>query len=134
MTALITQSTAAIQAVRELESALLASPQVNVPIEHSLHAGVYARTARIPAGAVVTGAEIKVSTVLVLSGDATVYTGDGEIRLTGYHVIEADAGRKSAFLAHADTALTMLFASRARSVDEAEREFTDEFDALASRR
>jgi len=134
MTALITQSTAAIQAVRALESALLASPQVNVPIEHSLHAGVYARTARIPAGAVVTGAEIKVSTVLVLSGDATVYTGDGEIRLTGYHVIEADAGRKSAFLAHADTALTMLFASRARSVDEAEREFTDEFDALASRR
>lgn len=134
MTALITQSTAAIQAVRALESALLASPQVNVPIEHSLHAGVYARTARIPAGAVVTGAEIKVATVLVLSGDATVYTGDGEIRLTGYHVIEADAGRKSAFLAHADTALTMLFASRARSVDEAEREFTDEFDALASRR
>jgi len=134
VTALITQSTAAIQAVRALESALLASPQVNVPIEHSLHAGVYARTARIPAGAVVTGAEIKVSTVLVLSGDATVYTGDGEIRLTGYHVIEADAGRKSAFLAHADTALTMLFASRARSVDEAEREFTDEFDALASRR
>lgn len=134
MTALVHQPAAAIQAVRALESAILASPQVRVPIEHSLHAGVYARTARIPAGVVVSGAEIKVATVLVLSGDATVYTGDGEIRLTGYHVIEADAGRKSAFLAHADTALTMLFASRARSVDEAEREFTDEFDALASRR
>jgi len=105
-----------------------------MPIEHSLHAGLYARTARIPAGVVVTGAEIKLATVLVLSGDATVYTGDGEIRLTGYHVIEASAGRKSAFLAHADTALTMLFASQARSVDEAEREFTNEFDALASRR
>lgn len=134
MTALAHQPAAAIQAVRALESALLASPQVHMPIEHSLHAGLYARTARIPAGVVVTGAEIKLATVLVLSGDATVYTGDGEIRLTGYHVIEASAGRKSAFLAHADTALTMLFASQARSVDEAEREFTDECDALASRR
>jgi hypothetical protein len=60
---------------------------------------------------------------------------DGEpLELTGYHVLPAAAGRKQALLARADTHLTMIFATRATSVAEAEAEFTDEADRLASRR
>jgi hypothetical protein len=123
----------AIGKVRALEHAVRALPQVEVPIEHVLHAGMYARTARIPAGVIVTGAYIRLATVLIVSGDVTVDTGDGPARLTGYHVVEAAAGRKQAFITHTDTALTMLFPTQARTVEEAESEFTNEADRLTTR-
>ncbi|MFU2088159.1 hypothetical protein ACLQ84_23620 [Bordetella bronchiseptica] len=125
-------SAEAIDRVRRLEGALAELPQVEIPTAHLFHAGVYARTIRIPAGVALTGALIKVSTVLVFSGHATVFIGGEAVELHGYHVIPASAGRKQAFVAHADTDLTMLFPSEARSVAEAEAEFTDEADLLLS--
>lgn len=123
----------AVDKVRELENQLLQAPQVDIETRHVLHGGMYARTIRIPAGVMLTGALIKLPTVLVLSGRATVYIGDGTIELEGHHVIPASAGRKQAFLAHADTDLTMLFPTRATTIEEAEAEFTDEADRLMSR-
>jgi hypothetical protein len=63
-----------------------------------------------------------------------VTVGDQTRELAGYHVIAASKGRKQAFFALEDTHLTMLFPTRASSIEEAEREFTDEFDRLMSRR
>ena len=125
----------AIDRVRCLENATLGLPQEDIPTAHLLHAGMYARTIRIPAGVVLTGALIKLPTVLIVSGDCTVFIGEDEpMRLSGYHVLPASAGRKQAFLAHLDTDLTMLFPSRAQTVDEAEAEFTDENHLLLSRK
>jgi hypothetical protein len=120
--------------VRRLEAVLEGLPQVEIPTHHVLHAGMYARSVVLPAGAWVTGAHIQVATVLIVSGDVTV-ANDGEgVRITGYVVLPADANRKQAFFAHAQTHLTMLFPTAARSVEEAELEFTDEADRLMSRR
>lgn len=125
---------AAIEKVRALEDVLATLPdQVTCDTWHVLHGDMYARTIRIPAGVMLTGALIKVPTMLVINGDVTVYANDQEIRATGYHVVPASAGRKQAFMAHADTDLTMIFASLAGSVHEAEEEFTDEADRLMSR-
>ena len=123
----------ALEQVRRLEGAMLELPQVDIPTAHLLHAGLYARTIRIPAGVALTGALIKVATVLIFSGHATVYIGAQAIELHGYHVIPASAGRKQAFVAHADTDLTMLFPSTAQSVADAEADFTDEAHMLLSR-
>lgn len=87
----------------------------------------------IPAGVVITGALIDVPTILIVDGDATVNTGDGAARLTGYRVLAASAGRRQAFVAHADTHLTMIFATRADDVAAAEGEFTSEAGLLLSR-
>lgn len=121
-----------IDKVRKLESAILETPQVNIPIEHVLHAGVYARTVMVPAGVVITGALIKIPTVLVISGNAKVFIGDETIEIKGQHVIPASAGRKQAFLAIEDTSITMIFQTDAKTVQDAEKEFTDEFDRLTS--
>jgi hypothetical protein len=123
----------AIARVRRLEAALLELPQVPIATDHVLHGGMYARTIMIPAGVVLTGALIRVPTVLILAGDATVDTGEDAVRLTGYHVLAASAHRRQAFLAHADTWLTMVFATRAATVEQAEDEFTDEAHLLLSR-
>lgn len=128
-------SPAAIDQVRRLESAARDLPQVALETHHVLHAGLYARTVRVPAGVVITGALVRIATLLVVDGDVLVHVDDGApIRLQGHHVLPAAAGRKQAFLAQADTHITMIFASGAASIADAEAEFTDEADILASRR
>ena len=69
-----------------------------------------------------------------MHGDALVHVESGPLELHGYNVVPASAGRKQAFVALTDTHLTMIFATDARDVDAAEREFTDEFDKLMTRR
>ncbi len=121
-------SDTAIDTVRRLEAAALEHPQVSIAVDHFLHAGLYSRTVLVPAGVMIT-----VPTLLIVRGDTTVYVGDGTMRLEGYHVVRADAGRKQAFVAHGDTHLTMIFPTQAATVEEAEREFTNEVDKLQSR-
>lgn len=123
-----------IDRVRELEDQLRKLPQICIETDHVLHGGMYARTICIPAGVVLTGALIRVPTLLVFDGHVTVNTGDGEsILLQGYRVLAASAPRRQAIIAHRDTHMTMMFATRAKTVAEAEDEFTEEVHLLASR-
>ncbi|CAB4133140.1 hypothetical protein UFOVP140_42 [uncultured Caudovirales phage] len=129
-----TMSESAIEKVRTFESLMAERPQEEIGTEHVIHGGMYARTILIPAGVAITGAEIKLATVLVLQGDALAYTDDGAIELHGYNVIPASAGRKQAFVALTDTWLTMIFPTSAQSIEQAEDEFTDEAHMLLTRR
>lgn len=119
----------AVDKVRALEQRAMQLEQTPITTHHLIHAGVYARTIMIPAGVVLTGALIKRATVVTVSGDVETNAG----RITGYHVLPASAHRKQAFLAHSDTHITMSFATQAKTVEEAEAEFTDEADLLFSR-
>ncbi len=125
---------AEVDKVRQLEDATLRLPQVDVPTDHVFHAGMYARTIMIPAGVALTGAQIKIPTILIISGDTLVYGESGSTRYTGYHVALGQSGRKQAFYALQDTYLTMLFPTNATTTDEAERAFTDEYGKLFSRK
>lgn len=122
-----------VGAIRELEAVNLRHPQLPAVTYHLIHAGMYARTLTLPAGSVLTGALIKRATILIFNGDATIATGEGSERLSGFHVIAASAHRKQAFLAHGETTLTMIFPSSARDIEAAEAAFTDEADRLFSR-
>lgn len=121
--------------VRRIEEQVLAVDQVDIPTHHVIHAGIYSRTICIPAGVVLTGALIKIATTLVVCGRASVIIGDGEeVLIDGYRVLACSAGRKQAFIAHIDTWLTMSFKTGARTVEEAEEQFTDEAALLFSRK
>ncbi len=124
----------AIDKVREIEKITLKLEQVKIRTEHHLHAGLYARHIVIPAGVLLTGALIKIPTLLITNGEVVLYLGDKETRrLVGYNTLRTGANRKAAFLAVTDTDLTMIFATKAETVEEAENEFTDEAHMLASR-
>lgn len=123
-----------IEMVRQVEAHNLRAPQVDIETTHALHAGLYARTIMIPAHVRLTGALMKIPTLLVFCGDAHVMMGDHLQHLVGYHVLEGEAGRKQVFRTYADTWLTMSFATQATTVEEAETEFTDEYDRLMSRK
>lgn len=126
----------AISLVRALERHSLDHVEQVLPItQHLIHAGMYHRTILVPKGMTLTGAHIKIATTLIINGDASMFIEEGEtIRFVGYNVRAGMPGRKSAFHANEDTNLTMIFPTKARTVEEAEAEFTDEADRLFSRR
>lgn len=105
-------------------------PQLRWQIEHVLHGGMYSRTCRLSPGNLIVGVLIKVPTQLVIHGKAHVFTGDKWHTVEGFQVIAASAGRKQVFLALEDTEITMIFATKAKTIREAEERFTDEFAGL----
>lgn len=127
-------SEAAIDKVRQLEAIVGTLPQVQIRTHHFLHAGMYSRTVFVPAGVLITGVLIKVPTLLISDGDATVYVDGTPMFLRGRCVVRAEGGRKQAFFAETDLHLTMLFATSAATVEEAEAEFTSEPELLQTRR
>jgi hypothetical protein len=104
-----------------------------VKVDNILHGGMYARTLVVPAGVAVAGALIKISTLLIVRGHAVVYVGDKSVEVKGYHIFAASPHRKQALLAIEDTQCTMIFPSNAKTVFDAENEFTDEADKLFTR-
>lgn len=132
-TGLSTSSPEALEGVRRIETLVRSVEQLEIPTEHVLHAGMYARTIRVPAGTVFTSVLIKIATLVVIHGDAEVFTGDGWIAIGGYGVMAGGAFRKQVYVARSGVEMTMVFPTQAQTVDEAEREFTDEVDELMSR-
>lgn len=125
-------SAEAIERVREIEAHILATQfQPDLHMQHTIHGGVYTRTCTLPAGLVLTGALIKIPTTLIVHGECFIWLGGEGKRLTGCTILTASAGRKQAFRAITDTTITMIFPTKAKTVPECEREFTDEFSQLA---
>lgn len=125
---------AILATLNRVQEKMLALPQIEVRTEHVLHGGMYVRTIRLEPDVVLMGALIKIPTTLIVSGRTKVFTGENWIELDGYHVIPAMAGRKQIFVTQEKTMITMMFRSDAQTVEQAEREFTDESEALMSRK
>jgi hypothetical protein len=123
-----------VAALNELEARVTGQEPVDVPTEHVIHAGVYARTIAMPADMVLIGVTIKRATLVIVTGSAAVLVGREWMRLEGYNVIPGSAGRKQVFVSYSPVIITMLFPTQAKTVEEAEAEFTDEGDRLLSRR
>lgn len=128
-----TMSVEEVNQVRMLENELLTMPQVKIATHHILHAGMYARTITVPAGIVLTGSLMKIPTLLIIQGEFLLFAGDKTISLNGYNTFIGGANRKQAGVAVTDTHVTMIFATDAKTIAEAEAEFTDETDLLFSR-
>lgn len=108
--------------------------QMDLRIENHLHAGVYSRTVFIPKGVLAFGTQIKVPTQLVISGHVVINDGLERRTYRGYHVLDGAAGRIQVAYAVEDSYVTMLFATDAKTVREAEDEFTDEAALLQTRK
>lgn len=122
-----------INLVRELEQFMSTMPQQELETHHVIHGGMYARTMMMPANTVLTGALVNVPTMLIINGSVRVTIGEEVVYLHGHHVLAASKHRKQAFHAIEDTWMTMLFATQAQTVEDAENEFTNEAKRLMSR-
>jgi hypothetical protein len=122
-----------LEQIRELEREISQNPPP-IATEHVFHAGMYARTVRLVPGSLITGALLQAATMLIVAGRASMLVNEGWVGLEGYNVLPASAGRKQVFFALSDVAITMIFTTAAKTVDEVEEELTGEADHLLSRR
>ena len=91
--------------ILEYEKIAKELPQVEIPVNHYIHGGMYGREITIPKGTVITGQLYKFDHLdVMISGDITVSTDTGETkRLTGFNLFKGMAGKKRAGYAHEDT-------------------------------
>lgn len=126
--------------IERLEGLLLQVEQRGggVPIEtwHHFADGLAARTIRIPAGTVLTGAAHRTEHLNIAAGDITVWTEAGMKRLTGYTVLPSSPGAKRAGFAHADTWWTTIHVNPTNERDPAALEdlLVEHPESLQSRR
>lgn len=120
--------------IEALQDQLVGNEPVDVPTQHVIHAGMYARTIVMPKEMVLVGSLLKLATLVIVTGSAAVLAGEEWLELEGYNVIPASSGRKQVFVSRSPVIITMMFPTRARTVADAEAEFTDEAAALLSRR
>ena len=120
--------------VREFNSALREFPQAEVPTDHFVHAGCYARSCVVKAGVVMGAVEIIVPTILIVSGHCIIYNGGKKEEINGYVVLRGAPHRQVVIHAFTDTYMTMLYATSKTNPDECEEEFTDQTDELITRR
>jgi hypothetical protein len=115
--------------IMALEKAMLDQPQVEIPVEHTFHGGMCARTIRIPKGTILTGAIHTQEQMNIVDGDISILTEDGQIhRFTGHHVVPSPAGTKRVGVAHEDTSWTTILRTDAKTVEEVEALVTKSFD------
>lgn len=120
--------------VRELGELMLEYPQVHIPMEHTLHAGVYTRTVFIPKGVLVTGVKVRKPSTMIIQGHLRITSGDGTKEFEGWNVLTLPAGRRSAGYAVEDTTVTTIIQTDATTLEEAEEQYTCEADSLQTRR
>lgn len=122
-----------IELAFQAEDVMRQMDQLSIPTHHTLHSGVYTRTITMLAGEAIVGAHIKIPTTLIITGNLKLTIGDKIHHIKGTEGIAADANRKQIMAALEDSAVTMIFKTEATTVEEAEMEFTDQYEQLSSR-
>lgn len=125
-----------IERVKALRAAAFdGQPEVPVPTLHTIHGGVYTRLVFMPAGTVLHGTQLNKATTLFVQGHAEIFTGAAEnLVLRGFNPVLGSVGRAQSIKAISDVHLAMVMSTDGLTLDEVEREMTDEFELLASRR
>ena len=122
-----------LAAVRRVEEKLKTVKQNGMETWHVLHGGIYSRTIFLEKDQVIVGAQIKVPTTIMINGSLLISSGGESFEIKGVNVIPASKNRKQIMKATEKTSVTMCFATSAKTVEEAEEEFSDEAGNLMSR-
>lgn len=108
-------------------------PQLEIPVKHYIHGGMYGREITIPKDTILTGQIYKFNHFdVMISGDITVSTDNGETkRFTGYNCFMGMAGKKRAGYAHDDTTWITFHPYSGSNGDDIQKFITaDSFEEL----
>ena len=89
----------------DFEAEVKQLPQIQIPIVETVHGGLYAREATIPADAMFVGSIYKLDHIDIMAyGDITISGTDGTPkRLKGFNIVKSRSGKKRAGVTHAET-------------------------------
>lgn len=103
-----------------LEEMMKDQEQVEIPVNHFFHAGMYCREIVIPKDTIITGRIHKFDHFdIMLSGEVVVTTDDGEPKtLTGFNIMPGKAGKKRAGYTIKETHWITVHCAEERDPDE----------------
>lgn len=109
--------------IETLQKEVESLPQVMPELKHFFAHGIYARQGIIKKGTVLIGAIKKYSHInIITSGDISIFTESGEMRITGATTIVSQGGTKRVGYAHEDTVWTTIISTSETEVEKAEQE------------
>lgn len=115
--------------IERLEEAMLALPQVDLPLDHFFASGVYVRQMTAPAGALIVGHQHKTEHVcILLEGSMTIATPDGIKTISAPMTFIAPPGRK-VLLVIEDIVFQNIHATEERDLDKLEELLVEKSDA-----
>lgn len=90
--------------IMDLEEYMLTLPQTELPLTHTFADGVYVRTIFMPKGTLVIGRiHLREHVNIIVSGDVTMVTVDGPIRLKAPQTFVSAVGTKKVLYINEDT-------------------------------
>lgn len=109
--------------IENLQAAIMVAPQVEIDVEHFHAKGLYARQGVIKKGTVLVGHIKKISHLnIITSGDISIFTEEGIVRITGPATMVAAPGTKRVGYAHEDTVWTTIIATDETDVAKIEEQ------------
>ena len=106
--------------------------KINPCVDQFIHGGVYTRTLFIPRGVFILGALIKVPTTVIIHGDLLLSNGHNTAHSKGFCTFKGVPYRRCFMFALEDTYFTTHNATKATTIEDAEKEFTDEWELLTT--
>lgn len=126
--------------VKRLEAFVIQAEQTDLRTRHFILPSphgvtLYGREIVVPPHTVLTGAASNLDHLATCSGDILVSTDDGMRRLTGHHTFSARKGAKRVGITFEHACIwTCFYVVKSDNLDEIEREMSDEFEMLQTRR
>ena len=110
--------------IADVQKAVEAEPQIEVPITHHFSKDVYAREMRLKSGSFIVGKIHKFENLNILSqGEVSVLSIDGVKRMKAPTTFVGSIGAKRVILAHSDVVWTTIHGTSERDVDKIEDTF-----------
>ena len=114
------------QRVDALQDAVLQLPQVEPPMDHTFHGGMYCRQMFMPAGMITVGRVHKVEHFFfIVSGTCAINTDDGVSLYIGPCMLASVPGTKRAVYAETDTIIMTIHRTDAKTVADAEDDLVE---------
>lgn len=118
--------------IMAVEERLKLLPEIDIPIEHHIGGGIYARTMVAPKGTLLTGRIYKKEQMIIMSsGDHSFRSESMGGRIRGPYIFTAPAGSKRVGYCHTETVWTCLVRTDALTVEDAEKDvYASSYDEL----
>lgn len=127
--------TVTVEQVQALQAAIMALPQVDVPVSHLFADGLYGRRIDIPAGTTLTGClHASQHIAILLAGEVTIWMAGAMRRVSAPQFFVSEPGTKRAIHAHTDATFATVHACEAKTVEDAEAVLITPEPGLVSQR
>jgi len=125
----INQEFAAASSLDQIETMMLAAPQIDISVSHHFGPGIYIRSGFMPAGVYAIGHSHKKPHMNMLAKGKLAIASDGDVRVIEAPYLFASEGGRKLVCVIEDAVLMNIYATEETDIDVIEETFVNKSDA-----